>query len=67
MYRLKDNQIQGRYFGGGVSFNSLAEVKDVLEDLANADSEENYDFSGYPIRELLEITDYEIEEEKENE
>lgn len=63
-YILVDQQIPGRCFGGGVSFNSLAEVKDILEDLANTDSEEEDDFSGYPIRELLEITGYEIEEIK---
>ena len=60
MYRLSDNQIQGRYFGNNMIFDSKEEVKETLIVLLENDGEENY--NDLPLRELLEMADYEIEE-----
>lgn len=61
-YILVDEQIPGRSFGGGIAFDSLAEVKEILVELAEQNLDEDYDFDNYPIRKLLDITGYTIEE-----
>ena len=62
-YRLKDNQIAGRYYGGDVIFDTKKEIKDTLiEALKSEDDYENEEnYNDLPLEELLEMADYEIE------
>ena len=58
-YRLKDNQIIGRYYGVDVTFDSKQEIEDTIRE---ALMEDDVDVSLIPLEELLEMADYEIEE-----
>lgn len=58
-YRLRDNQIAGRYYGVDVTFDSKQEIKDTISE---ALMEDDVDVSLLPLEELLEMADYEIEE-----
>ncbi|MBA7556505.1 hypothetical protein ES705_49215 [subsurface metagenome] len=63
-YKLKDNQIAGRYYGVDVVFDSLEEVRDTLTEALENNSDDDEDFTKLPLREILEMMDYEIEEIK---
>lgn len=63
-YRLKDNQIAGRYYGVDVIFDNKQEIKDTL---IEALMEDDVDVSLLPLEELLEMADYEIEKIRERE
>ena len=63
-YKLKDNQIDGRYYGVDVIFDSKQEIKDTL---IEALMEDDVDVSLLPLKELLEMADYEIVEIRERE
>lgn len=68
-YRLKDNQIAGRYYGGDVIFENKEEIKGVLIEALRSedDYEEEVDYNKLPLWEILEMADYEIEEIRERE
>jgi len=63
-YRLKDNQIAGRYFGVDVIFDSKREIKETLIDALKSDDdyEEEVNYDKLSLSEILEMADYEIEE-----
>ena len=63
-YKLKDNQIDGRYYGVDVIFDSKREIEDTLRE---ALMEDDVDVSLLPLEELLEMADYEIVEIRERE
>ena len=63
-YRLKDNQIAGRYYGVDVIFDSKEEIKNTL---IEALMDDDVDVHLLPLEELLEMADYKIEKIRERE
>ena len=63
-YKLKDNQIAGRYYGVNVTFDSKKEIEDTIR---KSLMEDDVDVSLIPLKELLEMADYEIVEIRERE
>ena len=63
-YRLKDNQIAGRYYGVDVIFDSKEEIRDTLIEALSSEDDFEFeeDYSKLSLEELLEMADYEIEE-----
>lgn len=68
-YRLKDLQINGRYYGGDVIFDNKKEIKDVLITALKSedDYEEEENYNDLPLWEVLEMAGYKIEEIRERE
>lgn len=66
-YRLKDNQIHGRYFGGDVVFDSKEEIKETLIEALKSDDDEEENYDKLTLKEVLEMADYEIEGIRERE
>lgn len=68
-YRLKDNQVAGRFYGGYRDyciFNNKEEIKDTLIEALKSedDYEPETNYNKLPLWEILEMADYEIEEMK---